>query len=120
MGNIQIKLALLVFSLVCAGCTTPFVEVTVNGEGFSKPTDGGGPGCVWPCYCPNCATFETSGSGQEAKVLLVEKSQDVYHLQGADGQTIRVVLPQHLQKYNTGDVVLIKKEGTEWTLSQKK
>ena len=65
MENFRTKMALLVFSLVYAGCTTPFVEVQVNGEEFSQSKGGGGD-CFYPCWGGGGAKFE--GDGQEAKV----------------------------------------------------
>ncbi len=115
MGNFQTKMALLVFSLVFAGCTTPFVEVTVTGS----PSNGSGGDCFWPCMNGGGATFETDG-GQEARVILVEKSQDVFHLQGASAETIRLVVPSgSAPTIGVGDIAIITKVGTQWVIKKK-
>ena len=110
-------MALLVLSMVLAGCNTPFVDVEVNGENFSKPHDGAG-ACFWPCYCPHCgggATFE--GSGQDARVLFVDENQKVFHLQGEKGQTIRVILPSASSPdVKPGAKVKVVKESTGWDI----
>ncbi|MEX2492798.1 MAG: hypothetical protein WD425_13660 [Nitrospirales bacterium] len=118
MGNFQTKMALLVFSLVFAGCTTPFVEVTVNGEDRSQAAGGGGGDCFYPCWGGGGAKF--GSSGQEAKVLLVEKDQDVYHMQGPDGHDIHIVVPSATNpNINSGDTVVITKNGTKWDIKKK-
>ena len=115
MGNFQIKMVLLVLSLICAGCTTPFVEVKVNGEDFSR--DGGGD-CWPPCWGGGGASF--GGQGQEARILSIEKNQEVYVLEGPRDATTRLVIPSGSQeKLEPGDRVLIKKDGNKWSLSKK-
>lgn len=83
MGNFQAKMALLVFSLVFAGCTTPFVEVIVNGEDVSDGSGGGGGGgCRPPAICGGGAKFAQGDTGQVTKIgkafgILDDQSQQV-------------------------------------------
>lgn len=109
MENFKTKMALLGFIFFLAACTTPFVEVTVNGEGFTEQ-DGSG-GCGFPCYCPTCgggAKFR-SDKGHEAKILRVEEGQTVYTLLDGEGNTIRVINPQVKGNPKADDPVHIKK-----------
>lgn len=80
MGRFQANMALLVFSLLLVGCTTPFVEVNVGGEDFSKPTHGAGD--CWPPCWGGGATF--AGEGQEATIAHIEMNKDVYFLTGSN------------------------------------
>ncbi len=119
MRNFQTKMALLVFSFFFAGCTTPFVEVTVS-DGFSAPQQDGG-ACPYPCFCPTCGgggKFRSS-NGHEAKILHVEKAQVVYTLEDGEGNFIRLVNPTPpYEGVKIGDSVKIKKEGTVWSLAK--
>lgn len=65
MRSFQIKLALFVFSLVCAGCSEPFIKVVVNGEDVSS---GGGGGCRPPQICGGGAQRPGGESGEIVKV----------------------------------------------------
>lgn len=113
MENFQAKMALFVFSLVFAGCTTPFVEVIVNGEDVSNGSGGGG-GCRPPQICGGGAKFAPGDTGQVTKIgkafaILDDQSQQVEYYMLPDPRIH--IMPQESALESGSRVSIERKKG---------
>lgn len=108
MRNFQIKLALLVFSLVSAGCSEPFIKVIVNGEDISGEEGGCRPPAICGAKRPGGNTGEVVKVG-EALAILDDRSKQVeYFMVNDPGVTIE---PKDAKLQQGSKVSIERKEG---------